>query len=76
MDAQEAVLSAARTGVRADSAEEGFAQIRGITGTDFPDAELADAVAVSVHNGLVPDPIRLLPQHLQCFWQLELARCG
>jgi hypothetical protein len=70
MSAREAVLTAAHFGVRADNAEEGYAQIRNVTGTMFPDAELAEAVAASVRDGLIQDPVRLLPQHLQCFWQL------
>lgn len=71
MDAREAVLNAAHVGVRADTAEEGFARIRRITGKEFSDAELAEAVAASVRDGLVLDPVRLLPQCLQCFWQLQ-----
>jgi hypothetical protein len=74
MSAREAVLTAAHLGVRADNAEEGYAQIRSITGTEFPDAELAGAVAEIVHDGLIRDPVRLLPQHLQCFWQLVLEQ--
>ena len=74
MIAREAVLTAAHLGVRADNAEEGYAQIRSITGTEFPDAELAGAVAEIVHDGLIRDPVRLLPQHLQCFWQLVLEQ--
>jgi hypothetical protein len=74
MSAREAVLTAARSGVRADNAEEGYAQIRSITGTDFPDAELAEAVAASVRDGLIGDPVQLLPQRLQCFWQLVFER--
>ena len=73
MKAREAVLNAARIGVRADNAEEGCTEIRSMTGTDFSDAELAEAVRLNVREGLVRDPIRLLPQHLQCFWQLELT---
>jgi hypothetical protein len=73
MEACKAVLNAARIGVRADNAEECFAEIRSMTGTDFSDAKLAEAVRLNVCEGLIRDPIRLLPQHLQCFWQLELA---
>jgi hypothetical protein len=74
MSAREAVLTAAHFGVRADNAEEGYAQIRSITATEFADAELAEAVAASVRDGLIRDPVRLLPQHLQCFWQLVLEQ--
>lgn len=74
MSAREAVLTAAHLGVRADNAEEGYAQIRSITGTEFPDAELAGAVAEIVHDGLIRDPVRLLSQQLQCFWQLVLEQ--
>jgi hypothetical protein len=74
MSAREAVLTAAHLGVRADNAEEGYAQIRRISGTEFPDADLAEAVAEIVHDGLIRDPVRLLPQRLQCFWQLVLEQ--
>jgi hypothetical protein len=73
MSAREALLMAARMGVRADTPEEGFAQIRSMTALAFTDAELAEAVAEGVRNRLLLDPVRLLPGHLQCFWQLELA---
>jgi hypothetical protein len=74
MDALEAVLLAAHAGIVAETPEEGFAQIRNLTGTDFSDAELADAVAVGVCDGQLCEPVRLLPQRLQCFWQLEVVR--
>lgn len=73
MTAHEAVLTAARMGVRADTPEEGLAQIRSMSGLALTDAELAEVVAEGVRNRLLLDPVRLLPGHLQCFWQLELA---
>jgi hypothetical protein len=74
MDARGVVLQAAQVGVRAETPEEGFAQIRSLSGTDFSDVELADAVAAAVRDRLLREPVRLLPQHLKCFWQLELAQ--
>ncbi len=76
MDARETVLAAARTGLRADTAEEGFAGIRRRTGTAFTDAELADAVAALVAEGLLRDPVRLEQGALQCHWRAELAPPG
>jgi hypothetical protein len=73
MDARDAVLSAARRGVEADTAEEGFARIRDASGTSFSDAELAVAVATGVRESVICDPVRLLPGRLQCCWRLELA---
>lgn len=73
MSAREAVLSAARMGLCADTPEDGFAQIRSVSGSHLSDAELAEAVADAVADRSVRDPVRLLPGHLQCFWQLELA---
>ena len=73
MSAREAVLSAARMGLRADTPEDGFAQIRRLSASDFSDTELAEAVAETVGDRLMRDPVRLLPGCLQCFWQLELA---
>jgi hypothetical protein len=73
MNARDAVLVAARMGLRADSAEEGFAQIRSLNGASFSDSELTQAVSEAVRERLLRDPVRLLPGHLQCFWQLELA---
>jgi hypothetical protein len=72
MTASDAVLAAARTGVRADTPEEGFARIRSLSGLSFTDAQLAEAVAELVGDRLLLDPVRLLPGQLQCFWQLEL----
>ncbi len=74
MSPREAILTAARIGVDADTAEEGFAELRTLTNLTFSDAELAEAVASAVRQGLVLDPVRLLPGALQCRWQLELAR--
>ena len=72
MTAREAVLAAARAGLRADTAEEGFAEIRRGIGGAWSDAELADAVASAVAERVVRDPVRLLPGALQCHWKLEL----
>jgi hypothetical protein len=71
MNAREAVLAAAREGLRADTAEEGFSEIRRLLGVDFTDAELANALAEAVAQHLVRDPVRLLPGALQCHWRLE-----
>jgi hypothetical protein len=73
MTARDAVLAAARMGLRADCAEEGFAEIRSVSGVSFSDSELAQAVSDTVRERLLRDPVRLLPGHLQCFWQLELV---
>ncbi|HJS86158.1 MAG TPA: hypothetical protein VJ779_11925 [Acetobacteraceae bacterium] len=73
MDAREAVLTAARAGLRADTAEEGFVLIRRMTGTRFSDAELANAVASAVAEKRIRDPVRLMPGALQCHWKLEAA---
>jgi len=73
ISAREAVLGAARKGLRADTPEDGFARIRSVSGSHLSDTELAEAVAQAVRNRLLLDPVRLLPGHLQCFWQLELA---
>ncbi len=72
-DAREAVLAAARIGLRADTSEEGLAQIRTLSGFHFTDAELAQAVADCVRDRLLRDPVRLSPGCLQCVWQLELV---
>ncbi len=74
MDAFDAVMAAARIGVRADTAEEGFALIRDRADTAASDAELAEAVAAGVRNGMLRDPVRLEAGHLQCYWKLELTR--
>ena len=73
MSARDAVLAAARMGLRADTPEDGFAQIRSVSGSHLSDAALAAAVAEGVGDRLVRDPVRLLPGCLQCFWQLQLA---
>lgn len=73
MTPREAVLAAARAGVDADTAEEGFAEIRALTGLAVSDAALAEAVAACVRERLVRDPVRLEPGALQCRWVLALA---
>ncbi|MGA9865056.1 MAG: hypothetical protein WBQ75_01300, partial [Acetobacteraceae bacterium] len=72
----EAVLASARTGLRADTAEEGFAEIRLRTGAAFTDAELSDTVAACVAEGLLRDPVRLEQGALQCHWRAELTPAG
>ncbi len=74
MTAREAVLAAARAGLRAETAEEGFAAIREQTRTAFSDAELAATVADAVAERDILDPVRLMPGALQCHWRLELGR--
>jgi hypothetical protein len=74
MTAREAVLAVARMGLRAETAEEGFAAIRHMTETAFSDAELAEALAETVASHVIRDPVRLLPGALQCHWRLEFAR--
>lgn len=76
MTAREAVLAAARAGLRAETAEEGFATIRAITGTPFKDTELAHAVAQAVADGALRDPVRLEVGALQCHWKLETVANG
>lgn len=72
MDALEAVLYSARCGVQTATPEEGFARIRYLTDALLSDATLAEAVAAAVRDGLLRDPVRLLPGRLQCCWELEL----
>lgn len=72
MTPREAVLASARTGLRADTAEEGFAEMRRRTGTAFTDAELADAVGALVAERALRDPVRLMAGALQCFWRLDV----
>lgn len=74
MRAGEAVLVAARVGLRAEIAEEGFAAIRSLTETSFSDAELAAAIAEAIADELICDPVRLSPGALQCRWTLELRK--
>ena len=73
MTPREAVLAAACAGVEADTAEEGFAEIRALSHVVFADAELAEAVASCVKDRVLLDPVRLKPGALQCRWQLELV---
>ena len=71
ISASEAVLAAARAGMRAETAEEGFAEVRALSGTNLSDAALAEAVAAGIRDGLLRDPVRLLPGRLQCCWNLS-----
>ncbi len=73
MTPREAVLAAACAGVEADTAEDGFAEIRALSHVSFADAELAEAVAACVRDRTLRDPVRLQSGALQCRWQLELV---
>ena len=73
---RDAVLAAASDRPRGDTAESGYATIRTLTGTNFSDAELAEAVAVCVADGLLRDPVRLEQGALQCYWRAELTPAG
>ena len=71
------ILRAAWKGaVTADSAENGFAHIRAITGSKLGNTELAAAVAACVAGKKIHEPIRLPEGALQCHWTLELTAAG
>ncbi len=56
--------------------EAGFAQFVALTGQDVSYDAFCNAVADSLRDGLIREPIRLPEGALQCHWHLELTPAG
>jgi hypothetical protein len=72
MDARAALLQSALYGLTAETAEAGLAAAA--PGRD--PATAAAALATMVTEGLIHEPIRLMPGALHCHWRLELTPSG
>ena len=56
--------------------EAGVARIQELTGRVLLDTVLHDALAASLRDGLIREPIRLPTGALHCQWRLELTARG
>ena len=77
MDAVALLLTTALTHrIREANLEAGFERFSTLTGGAVSYGAFCDAVAASVRDGLVREPIRLPEGALQCHWHLELTPGG
>ena len=60
----------------ADNAETGIAALAAHANRPASVIAWHEAVAKAVADGLIHDPVRLLPGALQCHWRLELTPAG
>jgi hypothetical protein len=77
MDATGPLLIAAfRHRISEPNIEAGFARFRKLAQQDIDYQAFSDAVAASLRDGLILEPIRLPEGALQCHWHLELTPKG
>ena len=62
--------------VVADGAEAGVARLAAVSNVGASAASWHEAVAQAAADGLIYDPVRLLPGALKCDWRLELTPAG
>jgi hypothetical protein len=60
----------------APDAEGGVARLAELAGQTEPLSAWHAAVAEAVRQGFLHEPVRLLPDALQCHWRLELTSAG
>jgi hypothetical protein len=77
MDARTLLLiTAFRHRISEPNIETGFEQFVALTGQTMTYDAFCDAVATSLREGLIREPIRLPEGTLQCHWHLELTPKG
>lgn len=77
MDTTELLLvTAFRHRISEPNIEAGFARFRKLAQQDIDYQAFSDAVAASLRDGLILEPIRLPEGALQCHWHLELTPKG
>ena len=77
MDAMGLLLTTAfRNTINEPNIEAGYGRFAAIVGEEIGLAAFCDAVAASVRDGLIREPIRLPEGALQCHWHLELTSQG
>jgi hypothetical protein len=77
MDAATWLLTVAfRHTINEPNIESGFARYTALVGQDVGFAAFCDAVAATLHDGLIREPVRLPDGALQCHWHLELTPAG
>jgi hypothetical protein len=70
------LITAFRHRISEPNIEAGFARFRELARQDIDYQAFGDAVAESLRDGLVLEPIRLPEGSLQCHWHLELTPKG
>jgi hypothetical protein len=70
------LITAFRHRISEPNLDEGFAQFTALTGKQVAYEAFCDAVASSLREGLIREPIRLPEGALQCHWHLELTPAG
>jgi hypothetical protein len=77
MDAATLLLTAAfHHTINEPNIESGFARFVELVGQDVDFESFCDAVAASLRDGLIREPVRLPEGALQCHWYLELTPKG
>jgi hypothetical protein len=70
------LATAFRHRINEPNIEAGFEQFVALTDRSVGYDAFCDAVAVSLRDGLIREPIRLPEGALQCHWHLELTPAG
>jgi hypothetical protein len=77
MDVRDLLLiTAFRHRISEPNIDEGFAQFTALIGKQVAYQGFYDAVATTLRDGLIREPIRLPEGALQCHWHLELTPAG
>ena len=70
------IIVAFRHVINEPNIETGFERFVALTGQPVTYDEFCEAVAASLRDGLIREPIRLPEGALQCHWHLELTPAG
>jgi hypothetical protein len=77
MDVRDLLLiTAFRHRINEPNIDVGFEQFTAVTGKPVVYDAFCDAVASTLRDGLIREPIRLPEGALQCHWHLELTPAG
>jgi hypothetical protein len=77
MDVRDLLLiTAFQHRINEPNVDAGFEKFIAVTGKSTAFETFCDAVAASLHDGLIREPIRLPEGALQCHWHLELTPVG
>jgi len=60
----------------AEDAEAGVARLAALSNASASAVSWHQAIAQAIADGLIHDPVRLLPGALKCDWRLELTPAG
>src|SRR5580704_9553799 len=70
------LITAFRHRISEPNVDEGFVRFTAASGKQVDYETFCDAVASSLRDGLIREPIRLPEGALQCHWHLELTPAG